>query len=114
MPQLVAELDGLGIHFVHQRGTGPAPYPLVITQGWPGSGFDMGKITPLLADPGGHGADPADAFDVVVPSPPLPSRIRILAAAGSPGSRSGIRGRTVGGVDDGPRLRTLRRRPLTR
>ncbi|MEU5701535.1 epoxide hydrolase N-terminal domain-containing protein [Streptomyces aurantiacus] len=72
MPQLVAELDGLGIHFVHRRGTGPAPYPLVIMHGWPGSGFDMEKITPLLADPGGHGADPADAFDVVVPSPPPP------------------------------------------
>ncbi|MFJ5292977.1 epoxide hydrolase N-terminal domain-containing protein [Streptomyces sp. NPDC088348] len=26
-PQFVAELDGVGIHFSHQRGTGPAPYP---------------------------------------------------------------------------------------
>ena len=70
LPQFRAELDGVGIHFIHQPGTGPDPYPLVITHGWPGSGFDMEQIIPLLADPGGHGADPADAFDVVAPSLP--------------------------------------------
>ncbi|WP_329242694.1 epoxide hydrolase [Actinoallomurus sp. NBC_01490] len=70
LPQFSAELDGVGVHFVHQRGTGPDPLPLVITHGFPGSGFDMEQIIPLLADPGGHDADPADAFDVVVPSLP--------------------------------------------
>jgi pimeloyl-ACP methyl ester carboxylesterase len=70
LPQFTAELDGVGIHFIHQRGTGPDPYPLVITHGWPGSNFDMEQIIPLLADPGAHGADPADAFDVVAPSLP--------------------------------------------
>jgi len=70
LPQFIAELDGIDIHFVHQRGTGPAPFPLVITHGWPGSFVEMEQIIPLLADPGGHGADPADAFDVVVPSLP--------------------------------------------
>lgn len=70
LPQFVAELDGARIHFVHQRGAGPAPFPLVITHGWPGSFIEMERILPLLADPGGHGADPADAFDVVVPSLP--------------------------------------------
>ena len=44
--------------------------PLVITHGWPGSFFEMYKIIPLLTDPGSHGGDPADAFDVVVPSMP--------------------------------------------
>ena len=28
------------------------------------------KVIPLLTDPGAHGADPADAFDVVVPDMP--------------------------------------------
>jgi len=70
LPQFVGELDGIDVHFVHQRGTGPAPFPLVITHGWPGSFVEMEQIIPLLADPGGHGADPADAFDVVVPSLP--------------------------------------------
>ena len=30
----------------------------------------MHKVIPLLADPAGHGGDPADAFDVVAPSMP--------------------------------------------
>lgn len=70
LPQFTAEVEGLPIHFVHQRGTGPAPFPLIITHGWPGSFVEMERIIPLLADPGAHGADPADAFDVVVPSLP--------------------------------------------
>ncbi|HWC64846.1 MAG TPA: alpha/beta fold hydrolase, partial [Thermoanaerobaculia bacterium] len=36
----------------------------------PGSFVEMRKLVPLLADPGAHGGDPADAFDVVVPSLP--------------------------------------------
>ena len=70
LPQFSTELDGLRIHFIHRHGTGPSPFPLVITHGWPGTGFDMEQIIPLLTDPGDHGGDPADAFDVVVPSLP--------------------------------------------
>ena len=44
--------------------------PLVITHGWPSTFFEMSKIIPLLADPGSHGGDPADSFDVVAPSLP--------------------------------------------
>jgi pimeloyl-ACP methyl ester carboxylesterase len=65
-----ATVDGLGIHFVHARGKGPNPMPLVITHGWPGSFFEMYKIVPLLTDPAGHGGNTADTFDVVVPSMP--------------------------------------------
>src|SRR5215831_4405008 len=65
-----ATVDGLGIHFIHAKGQGPNPMPLIITHGWPGSFFEMYKIIPLLTDPGHHGGDPADAFDVVVPSMP--------------------------------------------
>jgi pimeloyl-ACP methyl ester carboxylesterase len=70
LPQFTADLDGLNVHFIHQRGVGPDPCPLLITHGWPGTGFDMARIIALLTDPGGHGADPADAFDVVAPSIP--------------------------------------------
>jgi pimeloyl-ACP methyl ester carboxylesterase len=63
-------VDGLGIHFIHEQGHGPNPMPLIVTHGWPGSFFEMYKIIPLLTDPGSHGGDPADAFDVVVPSMP--------------------------------------------
>ncbi len=70
LPHYLATIDGAQIHFVHQPGNGPAPLPLVITHGWPGSFAEMEQIIPLLADPGAHGGDPADAFHVVVPSLP--------------------------------------------
>jgi pimeloyl-ACP methyl ester carboxylesterase len=59
-----------GIHFIRAPGRGPAPLPLVITHGWPGSFLEMIKIIPLLADPARHGGDPGDAFEVIVPSLP--------------------------------------------
>ena len=64
------QVDGLGIHFIHEKGKGANPLPLVVTHGWPGTFFEMYKILPLLSDPGSHGGDPADSFDVVVPSMP--------------------------------------------
>jgi pimeloyl-ACP methyl ester carboxylesterase len=65
-----ATVDGAGIHFIHARGRGPAPLPLLVTHGWPSSFVEMLELIPLLADPAAHGGDPADAFDVVVPSVP--------------------------------------------
>lgn len=70
LPQFRASLDGLRVHFVHQRGQGPKPLPLVISHGWPGSFVEMRRILPLLTDPAAHGGDAADAFDVVIPSLP--------------------------------------------
>src|SRR5207245_7664984 len=65
-----ATVDGFGIHFIHEKGRGPAPVPIIITHGWPGSFLEMLRLIPLLTDPASHGADPRDAFDVVVPSLP--------------------------------------------
>jgi pimeloyl-ACP methyl ester carboxylesterase len=65
-----ASVDGFNIHFIHERGKGHAPAPLIITHGWPGSFFEMLKLIPLLTDPASCGADPADSFDVIVPSLP--------------------------------------------
>jgi pimeloyl-ACP methyl ester carboxylesterase len=59
-----------GIHFIHERGLGPNPLPLILTHGWPGSFLEMLRILPLLTDPASHGGDPADSFDVVIPSLP--------------------------------------------
>ena len=58
------------IHFIYEKGKGPAPMPLVLTHGWPGSFAEMLEIIPLLTDPAAHGFDAADSFDVVVPSLP--------------------------------------------
>ena len=30
-------VGGVDLHFVHERGSGPCPMPLLITHGWPGS-----------------------------------------------------------------------------
>ena len=69
-PHYKSGVDGLDIHFILEKGAGPAPMPLVITHGWPSTFFEMTKIIPLLADPARHGGDAADAFDVVAPSLP--------------------------------------------
>jgi pimeloyl-ACP methyl ester carboxylesterase len=68
--QFRASVGGLGIHFIHERGVGPAPFPLVVTHGWPGSVAEFQKIIGPLTDPARHGGDAADAFDVVAPSMP--------------------------------------------
>ena len=65
-----ATVDGHAIHFIHQRGKGPRPLPLLIAHGWPGSFFEFMDVIGPLTDPAAHGGDPADAFDVVVPSLP--------------------------------------------
>lgn len=65
-----AEVNGTRLHFLHERGRGPAPIPLVLAHGWPDGFQRFIKIIPLLTDPAAHGGDAADAFDVVVPSLP--------------------------------------------
>ncbi len=64
------EVDGLPIHFIHERGRGPNPIPLVLTHGWPWTFWDLKDVIPALVDPAAHGGDPADSFDVIVPSLP--------------------------------------------
>ncbi|MFE0026040.1 epoxide hydrolase family protein [Amycolatopsis sp. NPDC059021] len=71
-PHFRVPLGGLGVHFVHVRAVAPGGpvLPLVLSHGWPDSFWRYTKVIPLLTDPGAHGGDPADAFDVVVPDIP--------------------------------------------
>ena len=69
-PQFKVPLDGIDLHFLHVRGKGPAPMPLLLSHGWPGSVLEFMKLIPLLTDPAAHGGDAADAFTVVAPSLP--------------------------------------------
>ncbi|MBO0795629.1 MAG: epoxide hydrolase, partial [Ktedonobacteraceae bacterium] len=69
-PQFTTEIDGIHLHYLHIKGKGTHPIPLLISHGWPGSFFEMYKIIGPLADPASYGGDPVDAFDVVVPSLP--------------------------------------------
>src|SRR6266700_2413654 len=63
-PQFTTEIDGIHLHFLHVKGKGTHPAPLLISHGWPGSFFEMYKIIGPLTDPVRYGGDPADAFDV--------------------------------------------------
>lgn len=65
-----AKVDGLNIHFIHERGTGDKPLPIVLTHGFPDSFFRFSKIIPMLTDPIAHGGADEDSFDVIVPSLP--------------------------------------------
>jgi pimeloyl-ACP methyl ester carboxylesterase len=65
-----AQVDGFGLHFIHERGKGDHPLPLVLLHGWPSSFWQMLPIIPLLTDPERYGGDTADSFDVIVPSLP--------------------------------------------
>ena len=69
-PQFLADIGGLGFHFLHVRGQGPEPLPLVITHGWPSSIAEFARLIPLLTDPAAHGGRAEDSFDVVAPSLP--------------------------------------------
>ena len=64
------DVDGLGIHFIHQPGRGSNPKPLLLLHGWPGSVYEFQRIIPMLTDPAAHGGDPRDSFTVVAPSLP--------------------------------------------
>jgi hypothetical protein len=69
-PQLLVSLGGQDIHVVRVRGNGPAPLPIVVSHGWPGSFVEMLELVPRLADPQRFGGDSRDAFNVIVPSLP--------------------------------------------
>jgi len=64
------ELDGLAIHFIHQRSPHPNARPLLITHGWPGSVVEFHKVIEPLVDPVAFGGDASDAFHVIAPSLP--------------------------------------------
>jgi microsomal epoxide hydrolase len=66
LPQFRARVDGYDIHFVHLRGSGPNPRPIIFSHGWPNTFLEFAKVIEPLAHP--ERGD--DAFSVVVPSLP--------------------------------------------
>jgi pimeloyl-ACP methyl ester carboxylesterase len=63
-------IDDVPIHFIYERGKGPDPIPLILSHGWPWTFWDFEELIGPLTDPERHGGDPADSFDVIVPSLP--------------------------------------------
>ncbi|MGH2662495.1 MAG: epoxide hydrolase family protein [Actinomycetota bacterium] len=70
LPQFTTTIDGANVHFLHVRSPEANALPLVLTHGWPGSFVEFVEVIGPLSDPGSHGGDPADAFDLVIPSIP--------------------------------------------
>lgn len=69
-PQFVADVNGTKIHFIHVRGKGPSPTPLLLIHAFPDSFYRFVKAIGPLTDPAAHGADPSLSFDVIIPSLP--------------------------------------------
>jgi hypothetical protein len=49
------DVDDIGIHFIHERGKGLNPFPLILTDGYPDSFLRFTKIIPILTDPEAFG-----------------------------------------------------------
>ena len=70
LPNFLAEIEGLDIHFIHVRSKHGGALPVIVTHGWPGSPIEQLKIIDPLTNPTAHGGSASDAFDVVIPSMP--------------------------------------------
>jgi len=64
-----AELEGVHVHFVHERARAGHGIPLILTHGWPSSFLELLPLVPLLTDPKANGID-GPSFDLVIPSLP--------------------------------------------
>ena len=64
------DVGDVPVHFLRRPGVGPRPVPLILSHGWPWTFWHWSKVIDPLADPASYGGDPADAFDVIVPSLP--------------------------------------------
>ncbi|MDR0271478.1 epoxide hydrolase N-terminal domain-containing protein [Paenibacillus sp.] len=61
----IAHIDGLDIHFIHARGNGANPLPILIPHGWPSTFYEILDLIPYLTHPERFGGDPEDSFDVL-------------------------------------------------
>jgi len=63
-------VDDIEMHFIHEKGSGSNPTPLLLMHGWPGSIVEFLHIIEKLAHPEKFGGNIEDAFDVIAPSLP--------------------------------------------
>jgi len=66
----IAEVDGIDLHFIHEKSSSDTSMPLIISHGWPGSVVEFLDIIEPLAHPERFGGSKDDAFDVIAPSLP--------------------------------------------
>jgi len=70
LSQFRTTIGGFGVHYIHLKGRGPRPKPLLLMNGWPSSFAEYGKLAPRLSDPAAFGGSADEAFDVVIPTLP--------------------------------------------
>jgi pimeloyl-ACP methyl ester carboxylesterase len=63
-------VDDIEIHFIHEKGSGSNPTPLLLMHGWPGSIIEFLQIIEKLSHPEKFGGKEEDSFDVIAPSLP--------------------------------------------
>ena len=68
--QFITPVGDLDLHFIHEKGSGLKPKPLIISHGWPGTVVEFLDFIDLLAHPERFGGNVDDSFDVVAPSLP--------------------------------------------
>ena len=69
-PNFKSKVEDIEIHFIHEKGSGSNPTPLLLMHGWPGSVIEFLHIIEKLAHPEKFGGNEEDAFDVIIPSLP--------------------------------------------
>lgn len=63
-----AKINGKLVQFIHEKGKGPNPTPLILFHGWPDSVMRYLKLLPMLTYPEKHGGSHDESFDVIIPS----------------------------------------------
>lgn len=63
--QYFVNLEGLSIHFIHEKSTKPHAIPVILIHGWPGSILEMLPVVDILMEKSND-----IPFDVIVPSLP--------------------------------------------
>jgi len=70
LPSHFALLDDVPVHYLRFDGERPDALPLILTNGWPSTFYELIGLAERLATPSRYGGDAADAFTVIVPSLP--------------------------------------------
>jgi pimeloyl-ACP methyl ester carboxylesterase len=66
LPSNVAVIGGQRVHYLRFDSERPGAVPIIVSNGWPSTYFEMVEVARLLSRPDGDGP----AFDVIVPSIP--------------------------------------------
>jgi pimeloyl-ACP methyl ester carboxylesterase len=68
--QFKTNIDGVDVHFIHQKSKNRNALPLLLLNGWPSSIVEYEKVIGPLTDPAAYGGRAEDSFHVIIPSMP--------------------------------------------